>query len=70
MKLYVIDACSFIASLSGEPGGDDFVKIILEALDGSVSVRMNQINFLEVYYKMNYRAADQRGISFAFVPIL
>ncbi|MDR2785599.1 MAG: PIN domain-containing protein [Treponema sp.] len=52
MTVYVVDACSFIASLAGEPGGDNFVKVIQEALDGSAAVKMNQINFLEVYYKI------------------
>ena len=49
---FVLDACALIAVLANEPGADNVRKIIHDAIHGSVSVKINQINLLEVYYKI------------------
>jgi len=38
--------------LTGEPGAENVLKIIQNAIHGNVSVKINQINLLEVYYKI------------------
>jgi predicted nucleic acid-binding protein len=45
-----LDACALIAALANEDGADNVRKIIQDAIDGNVAVKMNQINLLEVYY--------------------
>jgi predicted nucleic acid-binding protein len=47
-----LDACALIALLAGEAGADNVKKIIQDAIDGNVTVKINQINLLEVYYKV------------------
>jgi PIN domain nuclease of toxin-antitoxin system len=48
--LFILDACALIASLANEDGADKVRVIIQEAIDGNATVKMNQINLLEVYY--------------------
>ncbi|MDR1291375.1 MAG: PIN domain-containing protein [Planctomycetaceae bacterium] len=48
--VFILDACALIALLAGEPGGENVKKIIQDAVDGNVTVKINQINLLEVYY--------------------
>jgi predicted nucleic acid-binding protein len=47
-----LDACALIALLAGEPGAENVKKIIQDAVDGDITVKINQINLLEVYYKV------------------
>jgi PIN domain nuclease of toxin-antitoxin system len=49
---YILDACAVIALLAGEPGAENIKKIIQGAVDGTINVKINQINLLEVYYKI------------------
>ena len=49
---FILDACALIALLAGEPGAENVKKIIQDAVDGNVTVKINQINLLEVYYKI------------------
>jgi predicted nucleic acid-binding protein len=49
---FVLDACALIAMLANEPGAENVRKIILDAIHRSVYVKINQINLLEVYYKI------------------
>ena len=49
MKTYVLDACALIAVLNKEDGAD-VVKALLEAPTDRVSLYMNIVNLLEVYY--------------------
>jgi PIN domain nuclease of toxin-antitoxin system len=49
-ELYILDACALIALLAKEQGYEKIRNIIQEAIDGYVTVKMNQINLLEVYY--------------------
>jgi len=51
-ETYILDACALIAVLAGESGAENVKKIIQEAIDGNVTIRINQINLLEVYYKV------------------
>jgi predicted nucleic acid-binding protein len=38
--------------LAGEHGAEKVKKIIQDAIDGNITVKINQINLLEVYYKV------------------
>ena len=49
---YILDACALIALLAGESGAENVKKIIQNAINGDVIVKINQINLLEVYYKV------------------
>jgi uncharacterized protein len=49
---FILDACALIALLAGEPGAENVRKIIQDAIDGVANVKINQINLLEVYYKL------------------
>jgi len=49
---FILDACALIALLAGEPGAENVKKIIQDAVDGNTTVKINQINLLEVYYKV------------------
>ena len=49
---FILDACALIALLAGEPGAENVKKIIQDAVDGDITVKINQINLLEVYYKV------------------
>jgi predicted nucleic acid-binding protein len=48
--VFVLDACALIALLAGESGSENVRKIIQGAVDGDMTVKINQINLLEVYY--------------------
>ena len=50
--IYILDACALIALLAGEPGAENVRKIIQDAVNGNITVKINQINLLEVYYKI------------------
>ena len=49
-NIFILDACALIALLAGEPGAEKVKKIIQDAIDGKIQVKINQINLLEVYY--------------------
>jgi predicted nucleic acid-binding protein len=45
-----LDACALIALLAGEPGAEKVRSLIQDAIGGKVTMKINQINLLEVYY--------------------
>ena len=47
---YVFDACSLIALLNRETGGEEVRQILRAAARGEVSAIMHKLNLLEVYY--------------------
>ena len=49
-NLFILDACALIALLAGEKGAEKVRDIIQDAIDEKVTVKINQINLLEVYY--------------------
>ena len=49
-EIYILDACALIALLAGEKGAENVKKIIQDAIDGQIIVKINKINLLEVYY--------------------
>ena len=51
-EIFILDACALIALLASEPGAENVKKIIQDAVDGNITVKINQINLLEVYYKV------------------
>ena len=50
--IFILDACALIALLAGEEGAEKVRDIIQDAIDKNVTVKMNQINLLEVYYHL------------------
>jgi predicted nucleic acid-binding protein len=48
--MYILDSCALIALLAGEPGAENVMNVIQEAIDGNANIKMNQVNLLEVYY--------------------
>jgi PIN domain nuclease of toxin-antitoxin system len=54
IDIFVLDACALIALLAGEPGAENVKKIIQDAIDGKIIVKINQINLLEVYLYVAY----------------
>jgi len=49
LKTYFLDACALIAFLLKEEGFENVKKIIIDADDEKIVLKMNQINLLEVY---------------------
>ena len=49
-SLFILDACALIALLAGEKGAEKVRDIVQSAIDGKATVKINQINLLEVYY--------------------
>jgi predicted nucleic acid-binding protein len=45
-----LDACSLIAVLADEDGAKNVTKLIQDAIDEKIILKINQINLLEVYY--------------------
>jgi PIN domain nuclease of toxin-antitoxin system len=55
---FVLDACALIAFLNKEPGMDVVREILLRALEDEVSITMNKLNLLEVYYDVYRRCGE------------
>jgi predicted nucleic acid-binding protein len=66
--VFIVDACALIALLAGEPGGENVKKIVQDAVDGNTTVKINQINLLEVYYHV-CNVYDQDGADKALEKI-
>ena len=49
-NLYFLDACSLIAVFADEEGAENVIKIIQDAVDEKIILKINQVNLLEVYY--------------------
>ena len=62
-NVFFMDACALIALLAGEPGAEKVRDIIQDAIDGKATIKINQINLLEVYYHVinvyNQNEADK-----------
>jgi len=50
MNKYILDACALIALLDRESGYEEISNLLLKAELGEVSVYINLVNLLEVYY--------------------
>jgi len=50
MDKYVLDACALIALLNGEQGGEEVNRLLRKTDLGEISVYINIVNLLEVYY--------------------
>ena len=59
-KIYVLDACALIASLSNEEGADKVEAVYDEVVAGTAKVFVNIINLLEVYYD-DYRIRGKKS---------
>ena len=54
MKSYIFDACALIAYFAKENGAVNVKNILRDAIDDEdITIFMNKINLLEVYYKMS-----------------
>ena len=47
---YAMDACALIAFLRDEPGADIVTRLLRDDEAGKVTIYMNRLNLLEVYY--------------------
>jgi predicted nucleic acid-binding protein len=52
LNLFVLDACALLAVLAMETGADNIRSLFQKTADNKARLRMNKINFLEVYYKI------------------
>ncbi|MDR1929050.1 MAG: PIN domain-containing protein [Treponema sp.] len=48
--IYVLDACALIALFNIEPGAQKVRELLLRAATGEITVYINAVNLLEVYY--------------------
>jgi len=53
--IYVLDACAMLAVLAKEQGADKVAEFYKKAAYGEITLIMNKLNLLEVYYDL-YRA--------------
>ena len=49
-KGFILDACAVIALLRKEQGAEIVRDLYLKADSGGIALKMNKLNFLEVYY--------------------
>ena len=42
--IFILDACALIALLAGENGAENVKRIIQDAVNGDITVKINQIN--------------------------
>jgi predicted nucleic acid-binding protein len=49
-NIFILDVCAIIALLAGEQGAENVKKIIQDAIEEKIILKINQINLLEVYY--------------------
>ena len=54
-QTYVLDACAMLTVLSKEQGSDKVAEFYKKAASGEITLVMNKLNLLEVYYDL-YRA--------------
>ena len=63
INTFIFDACALIALLAGEQGAEKVKAIVQDAIDEKAAVKINQINLLEVYYRIiniyNQKKADE-----------
>ena len=63
MDKYVLDACALIALLDSEPGYEKVSNLLFEAESGEISVYINIVNLLEVYYdRINVSSLERADI--------
>jgi predicted nucleic acid-binding protein len=58
LNLFILDACALLAVLAMETGADNIRSLFQKTADNKARLRMNKINFLEVYYKI-YKACGK-----------
>jgi len=57
--VFILDACSLIALLYQEDGADVVLDLYRKAACGSIFLKMNRLNLLEVYYDTLRREGEQ-----------
>jgi len=62
--IFVLDACAMFTVLSKEPGYDRVVDIYKKAVSGEVTLIMNKLNLLEVYYNLYKTYGKERADDF------
>ena len=51
-QIYILDACALLALLSNEPGADIVANVYQKAVSGEITLAINKLNLLEVYYDL------------------
>ena len=62
--VYVLDACAMLAVLAAEIGSEKVVELYRKASLGEITLIMNKLNLLEVYYDLCRAYGVQRADSF------
>ena len=62
--LYVLDACAMLAVLSDEPGADVVDGYYIKAASGEITLTINKLNLLEVYYHVIRAYGKERADQF------
>ena len=62
--IYVLDACAVLAVLGREPGADKVVEIYKKAFSGEISLLINKLNLLEVYYALYREYGKKQAVRF------
>lgn len=74
MKVFVLDACAFIAFLKNEKGHIIVDDIFKDAVDGKCKIFLHRTTFLEVYYEFlrssGKKIADELFTSVSTQPII
>ena len=63
-QIYVLDACAMLAVLSKEQGADKVVNFYKKATSGEITLVMNKLNLLEVYYDLFRAYGKERADAF------
>jgi predicted nucleic acid-binding protein len=61
---YVLDACAMLAVLSKETGAEKVLEYYGKAADGKISLLMNKLNLLEVYYNLIHAYGKEHADEF------
>lgn len=54
-EVFILDACALISYLNEEPGKDAVKEILMKAYSDEITIIMNKLNLLEVYYDIYRR---------------
>ena len=63
-QTYVLDACAMLTVLSKEQGSDKVAEFYKKATAGEITLVMNKLNLLEVYYDLFRAYGKERADDF------
>ncbi|GMO13285.1 MAG: hypothetical protein Ta2A_23990 [Treponemataceae bacterium] len=63
-NVFILDACALIAVLDGEQGADTVANLIEQAMHDEVTLYVNTVQVLEVYYDRIYKMGAEYASEF------